>query len=491
MSAADDLGQLAVIIESEGVADVLTPFHPTAEQIIVVGVGQRIAHPLLDALGVGKLGTGGDLQSGQRDEGGRLVNVSGQLIHLAFPQVAQRGEIAGGVAVHSGIADGQLALVAVAGGGSTKGGGSGGQQYRTALSGLHILRHSVGKRQTCGGKLFGGVIDGLLDGQLDIADAEIFRQLGRDLSCGVTIITGGHIDTQHVFLAECGGKEAGIQAGINAAGKADGHFLNAENGGVVTDGGDDASVEHLGGVVLRDLDGGGIVGIDDQQFLGELLCYADHRAVGSKDRAAAVIDINGLAGILYADVVGVDQCFAGVFGEVGEVLPEKRRLVVDEAGGGQPQQYRGGADGLSVGQQTEVQRIAVCRQLEVGCRGGNLSAVLGDIDGTGRGVAAVRGFDQTDAAENDGHITEVCGACDQFFVGFLTFLQQALGGPVLSQEAAGDRQLGEYQQVGALCRGAAAEVLHCAEVDIRAGGADVHLCDSDFGHWECILSFGL
>ena len=256
----------------------------------------------------------------------------GEGVDLEFPEVGKRREEARLVAVERRIADGCLGLVGVAGEAAAKRCGSAGKHARTAVARLNVLgderrdlemrlraRREVDHRRRL--ELFYRVVDGFLNRHNHILTAEVVRELLRKSlrRCGVEDTR--HIDEQQIFRADDLGIKGRGYSRVDAARDADDDFLHVDIGEEVAD----AVVQ--GAVDMRDV---GFLGLffgrhvlhfgerQDGEFFLIFWQRLDDSAVFIIGRARAVEGVDGLAVVLQADAVDVEERHAGFLGLTSE-----------------------------------------------------------------------------------------------------------------------------------------------------------------------------
>ena len=311
---------------------VLVPaFDEGTEQVIVVRIDDGVparAH----GLGGRKFRTRLDLENRIGDDFAVVdffVEVAPQGVDLMFPEVADEGKDAGDVAVECGIAHGRFRFIGIARERAAPDRRKAGDDARTPVARLDVFqvegRHFdvmvLSRREIVDRSrvelLYRGIHD-FLDGQDRIIGAQGFCHRAGQAPGKIRIVFARDIEQQHILRPQQMDVESCRHGGVDAAGEADRHLMDAEllqkfrcpvADGVV-------DLFDLAGKAVRltirfDLSRIRVVAERQQRFL-KARRIGEAAPVAVIDAAAAVEGKDVLAVILDAHAVAVEQGQAAV-----------------------------------------------------------------------------------------------------------------------------------------------------------------------------------
>lgn len=300
-----------------------------AEEEVVVRVLDRVALALVDILGGGELGRRHDVDDALRHDFAavdRRVHVVGECVDLVLPEVGERGEEARLVAVERRVADRRLGLVGIAGEAAAKRRCGAGEHAGAAVARLDVLGDEGGDTQVRFAaraevdhrrflELLDRVVDRLLDRDDHVLAAEVVGELLRESLRRRGVEDARHVDEQQILRADDLRVERGGHGRVDAARDADDDLLHV-----------DVREEVADAVVERAVDVGDVRLI--RLFLGRHILHPGERQDGQRlfvlrqrahdmarlvvSRARAVEGVDGLAVVLQADAVDIEERHAGL-----------------------------------------------------------------------------------------------------------------------------------------------------------------------------------
>ena len=240
--AADVLfqGTVDVPFEDRFWSRPLPAFDEGGEEVIVIGIDDRVALAFGDILFVRQFGTGDDVDAALRDDFAvedAFIEIAGQVVDLMLPQVCRGSQVAGAVAVKGRIADGQFGFIGIAREDAAKSSCRCGQDTAGAVAGLDVFFDEARQFQLplvlaalaelCLAELAPRQFQAVLDGDDRIQAADVVGQfLGQALG-HVRVVAAGHVDQEDVFRRQDRRIEGGVDRRVDAARDAEDDFVDA------------------------------------------------------------------------------------------------------------------------------------------------------------------------------------------------------------------------------------------------------------------------
>ena len=326
-AAADVLFQGAVDVPFEDGfrRGPLPAFDEGGEEVVVIGVDNRVALALGDILLVRQFGAGDDVDAALGHDFALedlVIEVAGQVVDLMLPQVRRSRQVAGAVAIEGGVADGQFRLVGIAREDAAKGCRRCGQDTARPVAGLDVFFNETGQFQMTlvlaflaepgSFELVPRQFQAVLDGDDRVQAADVVGQFFGQALGHVRVVAAGHVDQQDVFRRQYRRIEGGVDGRVDAAGDAEDDFMDAdgihEGFQAVVQAGVDVFDGRLFRLQVRRRDEtlGLFIEVDDDHFFRKRRTFDVLRTVFLVRAAGAVEGVDVLAVVLDTRAVDVD-----------------------------------------------------------------------------------------------------------------------------------------------------------------------------------------